>query len=56
MKIMYKLLLRLLLIISLSSFNEVTNYLKQILLRFLEHEDFYVDLNTLIQKLPLLAE
>ena len=56
MKIMYKLLLRLLLIISLSSFNEVSNYLKQILLRFLEHEDFYVDLNTLIQKLLLLAE
>ena len=32
------------------------NDLKQILLQFLECEDFYVDLNTLIQKLPLLAE
>ena len=32
------------------------NCLNQILLRFLEHEDSYVDLNTLIQKLPLLAE
>ena len=29
---------------------------KQILLRFLEHEDSHVDLNTLIQKVPFLAE
>ena len=30
------------------------NCLKQILLRFLEHEDSYADLITLIQKLPFL--